>query len=393
MIFGISGRPGGGKSYEAVKNHIIPVLKEGRKVVTNLPLNIEHIKHTLGHQAAELVVLVDGKFHNFGDTDRPFSKAKHFLQFEGWTNDKGQGPAFFIDECHLVMPAGGTEKELLELMSMHRHYVFDVYLISQDFRKIHRDLLAMIEINYRCIKKTALGRTDAYIMKVCQGGHSNAEVVNTYEREYESWVFEFYKSHTKTNAAKVEEALTKDIKPWWKQKKVIAGCILAPIGLIGVVSSVMSFGEQIQPKTPVQNQKLATQEALQQDKTPQPTQPQQPAQNNSPKPQPQKKEFSSDAEHPLKNVTLHIAGIYRDQNEKKAFFTVAVNGQPINEVDSVDLMMSGYQLQILSDCVVRIRYEDYQNFIICDSPQIVNNAALDSTGAVAAAAPVTGAIN
>ena len=106
MIFGISGRPGGGKSYEAVKNHIIPVLKEGRKVVTNLPLNLEHIKHTLGHQAAELVVLVDGKFHNFGDTDRPFSKAQHFLQYEGWQNDKGQGPAFFIDECHLSMPSG-----------------------------------------------------------------------------------------------------------------------------------------------------------------------------------------------------------------------------------------------------------------------------------------------
>lgn len=393
MIFGISGRPGGGKSYEAVKNHIIPVLKEGRKVVTNLPLNIEHIKHTLGHQAAELVVLVDGKFHNFGDSDRPFSKAKHFLQFEGWQNDKGQGPAFFIDECHLVMPSGSTEKELLELMSMHRHYVFDVYLISQDFRKIHRDLLAMIEINYRCIKKTALGRTDAYIMKVCQGGHSNAEVVNTYEREYEPWVFEFYKSHTKTNAAKVEEALTKDIKPWWKQKKVIAGCIMAPIGLMGVVSSVMSFGEQIEPKVPVQSQKITTQEATQQQKVHQPNQPHQPAVNNPPKSQPEKKEFSSDADHPLKNVTLHIAGIYRDQNEKKAFFTVAVNGQPINEVDSVDLMMSGYQLQILSDCVVRIRYEDYQNFIICDSPQIVNNAALDSTGAVAAAAPVTGAIN
>ncbi len=389
MIFGISGRPGGGKSYEAVKNHIIPVLKEGRKVVTNLPLNIEHIKHTLGHQAAELVVLVDGKFHNFGDKDRPFSKAKHFLQFEGWQNDKGQGPAFFIDECHLVMPAGATEKELLELLSMHRHYVFDIYLISQDFRKIHRDILAMIEINYRCIKKTALGRTDAYIMKVCQGGYTNSEVVNTYEREYEPWVFEFYKSHTKTNAAKVEEALTKEIKPWWKQKKVIAGCVFVPVGLFIIVASVSKFSSQNQHK----QAQITKQEAPQQQITQQPNPTQQPSQVSTPKPQPEKKQYTEDAYHPLKHVSLHVAGVYRDRKEKKAYFTVALNGQPVNEIDSVDLMMSGYQVLILSDCVVRIRFEEYQSFVICDSPQISQNAALDSTGVTAAASPITGAMN
>jgi len=380
MIFGISGRPGGGKSYEAVKNHILPILKEGRKVITNLPLNVEHIKHTLGHQAVELVTVVDGKFHNFGDTDRPFSKAAHFLQYEGWQNDKGQGPAFFIDECHLPMPAGSTQKELLELLSMHRHYVFDIYLISQDFRKIHRDILAMIEINYRCIKKTALGRTDAYIMKVCQGGYSNSEVVNTYEREYEPWVFEYYKSHTKTNAAKVEEALTQDIKPWWKQKKVITGAVFVPIGLFILVSGVSNFISGTQPKEAPKTTQKAQQNAPQPQNATQATPTHQPPTQNAAKAQPVKRQYSHEADHPLKAVTLHIAGMYRDHNEKKAWFTIAVNGQAINEIDSVDLMMAGYKVQILSDCIVRLRYDDYENYVICDSPQIAENVALDSTG-------------
>ncbi|MDF5473676.1 zonular occludens toxin domain-containing protein, partial [Vibrio parahaemolyticus] len=34
MIYAIAGRPGGGKTYEAVAYHIIPAIKEGRKVIT-----------------------------------------------------------------------------------------------------------------------------------------------------------------------------------------------------------------------------------------------------------------------------------------------------------------------------------------------------------------------
>ena len=43
MINLLLGAPGGGKSYEAVVYHILPALEKGRKVITNLPLNIERI--------------------------------------------------------------------------------------------------------------------------------------------------------------------------------------------------------------------------------------------------------------------------------------------------------------------------------------------------------------
>jgi zona occludens toxin len=38
------GAPGGGKSYEATVYHIIPALEKGRKVITNLPLNLEELE-------------------------------------------------------------------------------------------------------------------------------------------------------------------------------------------------------------------------------------------------------------------------------------------------------------------------------------------------------------
>ena len=114
MINGIQGKPGGGKTYEAVVNHIIPVVtKDKRKVVTNLPLNIEHFCNVYGEYCRDLIEVIDGQFHNYGG-ERPFSKKDHYLQYEDWVNEKGQKVYFFIDECHLAMGVGATEKELKE---------------------------------------------------------------------------------------------------------------------------------------------------------------------------------------------------------------------------------------------------------------------------------------
>ena len=41
MINGLEGIPGSGKSYEGVVYHVLPALKAGRKVITNLPLNVD----------------------------------------------------------------------------------------------------------------------------------------------------------------------------------------------------------------------------------------------------------------------------------------------------------------------------------------------------------------
>lgn len=371
MIFGISGRPGGGKSYEAVKNHILPAIKDKRMIVTNLPLNLEHIKAVFGDEALKLIHVIDGQLHSFGDKERPFSKAEHFLEYSDWINDKGQGPVFFVDECHLCMPSGSTQKELLEYLSLHRHYVHDIYLITQDFRKVHRDIRAMIELNYRCIKKTALGRTDAYILKVCQGADSNAEVVNTFEREYEAHVFPFYKSHTKTSGGKIEEALAKDVKPWWKSPLILLPPIMLFIALpvaISAISKTVSNQQKnvTQPtaniELPVSPANVAKEPAVE------------PVAQTSIKPQQQQKKstaYTSDDFHPLQTVQLHVTGVARhgpSGRQKTVFIGMSRNGQLVNEVDSIDLVMAGYQIDVLSDCLVRITWENYRNFILCDSP-------------------------
>ncbi len=381
MIFGVSGRPGGGKSYELVKNHVIPVLKDGRKIITNLPLQVDHFVASLGHQVRDLIEIVDGEFHNFGDGNRPFSKAEHFLRYNTWRNDKNQGPVFFIDESHLAMPAGSTQKELLEFLSLHRHYGFDIYLATQDFRKVHRDIRAMVEINYRCIKKSALGRTDQYIVKICQGCESGAEVTNTYEREYESWVFSFYQSHTKANGKQVEEAYVKDIPIWWKKKRNL----FAAIGIVlGGFYGISGFYNMFYPSAPEETQAKPPQNQPQQPEAPTPTPSQpQPAKTQQKAPE-QRFKYSPDNFHPFNKLQIHVSGSYGDLREKVVYFSLSFNGQVINEITSTDLMMSGYTVKVLSDCVVRLEYESWASFAICDNPSNQMKAGPSQVQTVAA---------
>ena len=230
MIHGISGKPGGGKSYEAVVRHIIPVVtKDKRKVVTNLPLNIDRFCDVYGDFCRDLIEVVDGQFHNYGG-ERPFSKKDHYLQYEDWQNDKGQKVYFFIDECHLAMPTQGTEKELTEFFSMHRHYGFDIMLITQNFRKVNRDIKDMVVNHYRAIKKSMMGQDDKYILKVHDGAvSSRASEVATHERSYEKKYFPFYQSHTKSDTS-VKEASSNDIKTWYSHWSIKASLLFFLFG-------------------------------------------------------------------------------------------------------------------------------------------------------------------
>lgn len=381
MINGIQGKPGGGKSYEAVVNHIIPtVTTDRRKVVTNLPLNVDHFCEVFGEYCRDLIEIVDGEFHNYGG-ERPFSKKDHFLQYEDWQNEQGQKVYFFIDECHLAMPSTGTEKELTEFFSMHRHYGFDIMLITQNFRKVNRDIKDMVQVSYRCIKKTHMGQHDKYILKVHDGvGTTNASVFKTEERTYDKKYFPFYTSHTKNNKS-VQEAATKDIGKWWNTWSVWGAMALIPIGLFIIIGAVTS-GESLEEKTKRTESEMKTQiseQALpsaavasspvapvnQQVQTDKPV--------KTKNPEPQEPTFKQKP-HPFYKVALHIAGWgeYTELGKitKNYYLTASQNGQAMFNLSLRDLVLAGYSVSVLSSCVIEIQYNSYHDFLTCDAPTV-----------------------
>jgi len=387
MINGIAGKPGGGKSYEAVKNHVIPALEQKRKVVTNLPLQIEHFQDVYGDEVADLIEVVEYNFHEYG-TIRPFSKAEDFLKYDDWKNEKGQGVFFVIDECHLSMPTGKVTPQttaLLEYLSMHRHYGHDILLITQNFKKVHRDIRDMVNLVYRAIKKSFNGQDSEYILKIHEG--CTTTVVNTKERAYESHVFKFYKSHTMSNQS-VVEATTQDITPWWKSGLMYGAMgmgILFLLVLMWFLTLIFGSDEEekkVIPK-PVPTQKVSKEPNKIDDITKPLNKPQM-GRNVGSKPKskpviepiekPQQFEeykemiAKSKSYHPFYKVDLAVSGYSEDFDYKTVYFSARQNGQHVFTISTKDLALAGYSVQVLGECVVEVSYFDYKDFLTCNSP-------------------------
>lgn len=386
MINGLSGRPGSGKSYEAVIRHIMPALQSQRKVITNIPLNVEWFCNVIGEHCRDLIVQIEGGFHNYGGK-RYFSDAEHFLRYQDWRNDKNQGVFFVVDECHLCMPraAGSgedrvsTQQELKEYLSMHRHYGHDILLLSQNFRKVDRDVVDMIQNCYFTIKKSFLGQDDKYICKVADGVSRN--IVATHEREYEAKYFPAYQSHTKSTGS-VQEAKSVDIKPWWKNNFFYLAIVMGVICITMLVNLNSSLEEAERRKAAIlaKNKYDPANKPKQQ-----PTQTNQQLPNHQPSqpaPVPQTQHSTSVAnvdqlplkKHPLDGLQLHLTGVAEDFNrqgrhQKIIYVAVSRNGQLMKEITAGDLALAGYEWTLLNDCMIEISYQDkYKDWLFCDTP-------------------------
>ncbi len=361
------GRPGSGKSYESVVYHVIPALKDGRKVVTNLPLNLEHFKQVFGDDVLELIDIREDRFDKANGVIKSLSRPEDFTQ-DDWQNEKGQGPLFVIDECHFQFPKTGRGKQAqeslldcLEYFSMHRHYGHDVLFMTQSLGKLNKDLRDMIEIQYIVSKHTAAGSQKSYTQKVMDGAAARATCVNTKVRTYKKEFFPFYKSHTKSDNS-VDEAHAKDIKPVWKHWSFYCAALCAIFVIYKVARGNINPLSTGKAKHEVHQQKPVEQKPL-------------PVQQVVKSGEPKAKQ------HPFSKVELHVSGFadagYLNNQGKyisdyRVYFTMSRNGQPLGDIKMRDLLLAGYDVSVLSECVVQIRYQatNYDDFLLCDSPVV-----------------------
>jgi zona occludens toxin len=369
-INGISGRPGSGKSYEAVIRQIMPALQSGRKVVTNIPLNVEWFCTYVGEHCRDLIIQIDGGFHNYGGK-RYFSDAEHFLRYQDWRNEKNQGVLFVVDECHLPMPRSSaadgvsTQRELKEYLSMHRHYGHDVILLSQNFRKVDRDIVDMIQTCYFTTKLSFLGKDDEYVCKVADGVSRN--IVTTHRREYDKKYFGAYQSHTKSEGS-VQEAESVDIPKWYHHWYNIGAIAMGFLFVFFLYTGLNS--DKPQPESdPVQNIHFEKQQISSPPiaTTAQAPQPQKPADKPQPEPEPE-----PDLKHPYQGVNMHIVGNYSDFNrgrlQKIIWISISRNGQVLTEITHADLALAGYEYTVLNDCLIDLKHGKFQQYVFCDSP-------------------------
>ncbi|NBD21953.1 zonular occludens toxin [Aquabacterium fontiphilum] len=376
MINLLLGAPGGGKSYEANVFHILEALKKGRKVITNLPVNVDAYADIDPDFRDLLEIRIrpqpirgtfdaareTGAFELFedGHTELPPPNARVFGNvWDYWSDwrhaETGAGPLIVIDECHLCLPRMRTPQDVEEWYSLHRHFGVDVLLLTQSHGKISAAVRDLVQIVYRVRKNVALGSTSSYTRKTIDGirGAEVGQSIRTYKPQY----FKLYRSHTQGGA--VSEFNASDVRPIWRHWSVYGFGIFMCVFFWMLATG--RFSAPWAAKAP------HVQQVQHHDPAPSPP-PVRPARVVHTDPAQVKP--ADDVAEPFSGRGLHLTGYIKAAGRERWTFALSQNGQMIASLTDADLTDAGYTWRGLSHCAGEATYGTRKRVVICDAPQV-----------------------
>lgn len=210
-----SGRPGSGKSYSVVSHVIIPALKKGRHVVTNIPLEVD-----------ELILVFGGEI-----TQLPLDA----LDDPNLPSLIPNGVVAVIDECWNRWPSGQriakAPKDDLHWLKEHRHRVDDkgnamqVVLVTQDPSDLASWVRKLITHTFHTTKLDTVGADNSFTINIYKGCPTGENIPKRYLirssfGSYDPYVYQFYKSATQSQTLDVgdEKAIDKRNSIWQDPK-------------------------------------------------------------------------------------------------------------------------------------------------------------------------------
>ena len=245
-IIAYVGLPGSGKSYDVVANQIMPALEQGRRVVTNIPLQRDAVRDIT--RQGEIV-------------DLPLE----VIMAEPAKIDEYATPGclLVIDELWRLWPAGQKTDKIPQpyksLLAEHRHRVdsegrsMQIVFVTQDLAQIAAFARQLVEQTYHHTKLTSVGATNSYRIDVFHGAITGAvPPINNRLREifgkYKPEIFKLYQSHTmsesKTSGANESamDARGNVLKRWqvWAGAAFAIGCVT--FGVVALADIVGGFG-------------------------------------------------------------------------------------------------------------------------------------------------------
>lgn len=186
--------PGSGKSYDVVANQIMPALKQGRRVVTNIPLHLDVVRQVVPDAQVDELPLerIESQPELIDDYAKP-------------------GVVLVIDECWRLWPSGLKAHQVPEvyktLLAEHRHRVDEagnamlIVLVTQDLAQLSAFARQLVEQTFYHSKLTHLGSAGSYRIDVYRGPQTGAnpprsERLREILGRYDKSIFKLYKSHT-----------------------------------------------------------------------------------------------------------------------------------------------------------------------------------------------------
>jgi len=202
MICLITGVPGSGKSLALTKRFIIPALKKGRRIYTNIDgLNDSAPNpYILALSFASGVPPEDVEKLIFKFPSKDFNKV---------LMDMPASAIAIIDEAQIFWNArdfaSDKNKEVLPYFQKHRHYGHDVILATQHFEQLDSGIRRLAEVHYRLKRLKNVGLSKVIKVSVFNQGIS----IEGKPVAHEAWsidrsIFGCYKSYENNKIAEVK---------------------------------------------------------------------------------------------------------------------------------------------------------------------------------------------
>jgi zona occludens toxin len=186
------GLPGSGKSYSVVKFAILPSLKQGRQVITNIPLT--DVAHN------EFPDLIRQLPHNWYQDETLFESIPN-------------GSVVVLDELWRRWPKGMQAAKVpfrdKEFLAEHRHLVDEegnstrIVLVTQDLDQIASFATMLVDTTYQSVKMSALGSNKRFRVDIYQGAAKGqrppkSRLLRSVFDRYEKSIHQYYQSATKS---------------------------------------------------------------------------------------------------------------------------------------------------------------------------------------------------
>lgn len=229
-IVAYTGLPGSGKSYSVVEHQIVPALKAGRKVVTNLPMRLDQVEAQ--GWPGELVEL---------PLDVVIAEPHKILEY------CAAGCLLIIDEAWKIFPQGMQANKVApeygKLLAEHRHMVDErnnsvqIVLVVQDLANVAAFARRLVENTFVTTKLSFVGMSGSFRVDVFHGAQTGAtppvsQRLRMITGRYRKEIYALYKSHTlAVNADQVganEKGMDQRANIW-KRPAFAVGAVLVPL--------------------------------------------------------------------------------------------------------------------------------------------------------------------
>ena len=194
MIIGFTGTPGSGKTYEAVKK-ILDNLMKGKVIYTNIDgmfdpecqemiksyCNLSDLAITIQLRQLEPDQIADFWMHIEPSCLVVLDEIHKWFSNRDWNDPKNKQFGYWA--------------------STHRHYGYEVVLITQNIERVDAAVRSLLEWNYVYRKVNFLGSAvQRYYLCYSYGGDdTNGRPLATNKRRYKPAIFRCYKSYVSSD--------------------------------------------------------------------------------------------------------------------------------------------------------------------------------------------------